>query len=1123
MGWNKLQRWEKIVVIAILVLAVFARFYILGARVMSHDESLHTKFSWQLYDGQGYAANPMMHGPLLFHLNALAYFLLGVNDFASRVVPALAGVALVLTPWLFRRWLKPGGTVAASLMLLLSPAISYYSRYIRHDIYNMLAAVFVLWTVFQYLERRESRWLYGLAAAFALLYTTKETAYIYTAIFFGLLFVPFALQVLTRRWGRPTLFGWFMAALAVLLVLTLLFGFALRGAEMEEKSLDEEGNTRVALPRLPVWGYLVIILAVGVLIAVIGLVYVGVGELALREMPLFDLLMTLGTLTLPLGAALIIYLAGVDMLALYNALMSADITNLFGPDLWIAAVILLIVLLGSTLLGLWWDQRRWPIIAALHYGIFIVFYSTVFTNALGVIMGLVGGLAYWLAQQGVERGGQPDYYYALLMPLYEFLPLLFSAAGGIGAVVYFFGPRAEGAETESVDSSVQRLVRDFMDHLLDVQRFFPLFLLGWTVLSWIGYTLAGEKMPWLVVHIVLPSIFLAAWGLGRIIETLKGRPLKHAAGWVFLIALPLTVVSLVILGGSLDGLRPVESVASEAGPSLARLLAIGRLIGGLMGLGISGGALIWTLGHLRLGQAMRLGICLLAVVLALITTRTMVMLNYINYDLATEFLVYAHSAPDVKVALEQIRDVSWRVTGAPRDVQVAYGEYGSWPFTWYFVNYPNAHFYGSSPDAEKLLESPVVIAGSEQWGEVEPILGDAYMHFDYKFLWWPMQDYFGLTWERIRTVLADPGMRVGLWQIIWNRDYQAYAEAKTALARQTNPDAPETELTLQTWPHRSEFRLYVRKDLAEEVWSYRLGPEGMQQVEPAATEVPDPFAGGESDLAPDATLPLTGALPRGVTVAPDGTLYVADTAQHRIWHLNRENEVLHVWGEQGTGDGQFQEPWDVAVDSSGDVYVADTWNHRIQKFSAEGEFLLSWGSRGEYPVGDPNGHGAFYGPRGIAMGADGQLYVTDTGNKRVQVFNRQGDFLWEFGGAGAGPGRLDEPVGIAISADGGEVFVADTWNLRVQVFAPDGDFIRQWSVPVWDVANPDLKPFVAVDDAGQVYVSDSTQGRVLVFDSGGVFQQSLEGLQFPVGVAVGDGHLYAADAYQSRIVSFPLP
>ena len=70
---------------AIILMTFVTRFYDLGTRVMSHDESLHTYFSWLFYRGQGYQHSPMMHGPLQFHLLALTYFLFGVSDFTARI------------------------------------------------------------------------------------------------------------------------------------------------------------------------------------------------------------------------------------------------------------------------------------------------------------------------------------------------------------------------------------------------------------------------------------------------------------------------------------------------------------------------------------------------------------------------------------------------------------------------------------------------------------------------------------------------------------------------------------------------------------------------------------------------------------------------------------------------------------------------------------------------------------------------------------------------------------------------------------------------------------------------------------------------------------------------------
>lgn len=1144
MHWNKLERWEKIIFIVLCLLALFTRLYMLGDRVMSHDESLHTKYSWNLYAGQGYQHNPMMHGPLLFHVTALAYFLFGVNDFVSRLLPALAGMVLVLSPWLFRRWLGRWGTIMASLMLLLSPSISYYARYIRHDTFNMLMSVLLLWTVFNYLEKQEDRWLYKLGAFFSLLYTTKETSYIYTVIFVILLSLLFVQQAFALRWTRPHLYRVFLGVLILALLLGAAFGASLVGAEMEEQALDEAGNTRAATLTLPLWGKLVAGLALIALLSAIGIGYLGVGETTLRTLPLFDLLMAIGTLTLPLGSAIFIRLAGVDMLKLYNAIINSDMNALMGLDILIIGVVLLFFLGGSALLGLWWDSRRWPIIAAIHYGIFLVLFTTVFTNAWGLLSGMLGALAYWMAQHGVQRGGQPDYYYLLTMSLYEYLPFLFS----IGIIAYatirslirslksllrrLFSLLPGDGGIDTVVKALKSLLKSILDAFLtpptdekvptlEVKAFYPWFLAGWTLLAWLAYTVAGEKMPWLTVHIALPSIFLAAWGLGRVIDSLSQMPLLKKNGWWVLAALPLTVIGWVIFTAALGNLiTQVRAGVSPAGLSLTQLTLLGQTLGGLIGFAASFAALLWATSQAGPQQALRLVVLTLGAFLALLTVRTMTMLNFINYDMATELLVYAHGAPDVKVALQQIDDISWRTTGAEHDVKVAYSEDGSWPFAWYMVDYPNNYFYGTTPDATALLESPVIIAGQPQWDVVETIVGDSYLHFDYKYLWWPIQDYYDMTWERVRSAITDPAMRSALWDIIWDRDYSRFAEATGK------------SITLKEWPYRKEFRLYVRRDLASEVWGYRLGESGgtAQVVTPIVTPIVDPYTSVIKTLPMAATITLPSAMPRGIAAAEDGTLYLADTLNHRIWHVNQQGAVLDSWGEQGSGSGQFQEPWGIAIDDEGNIYIADTWNHRVQKFDAQGEFLLSWGTFGQYALGDPNGQGAFFGPRALAVGPGDHIYVVDTGNKRVQVFDTTGDFLYEFGGSGRNPGQFNEPVGIAINAKG-EVFIADSWNYRVQVLTTLGDPLHQWSIPVWDTTNPEEKPYLALDKQSRVYLSDSGHNRVLAFGTDGTFLWSAgqtedtgTPLQFPVGVAVSsNGRLYVSDAHTGRTVGFILP
>ena len=180
--------WVTVAYTVILVLAIFTRFYNLGARVMSHDESLHTYYSYRLFEAGDFQHSPLMHGPILFHVTALFYFLFGDNDFTARLYPAILGVILVMMPILFRRWLGKWGMLLASVMLLISPLLMYYNRYIREDTPSIVSALFMMFAILMYVSgpehlRRRARWLYLLAAAMIWNLGTKELGFIYVAIF----------------------------------------------------------------------------------------------------------------------------------------------------------------------------------------------------------------------------------------------------------------------------------------------------------------------------------------------------------------------------------------------------------------------------------------------------------------------------------------------------------------------------------------------------------------------------------------------------------------------------------------------------------------------------------------------------------------------------------------------------------------------------------------------------------------------------------------------------------------------------------------------------------------------------------------------------------------------------
>jgi len=266
-------------------------------------------------------------------------------------------------------------------------------------------------------------------------------------------------------------------------------------------------------------------------------------------------------------------------------------------------------------------------------------------------------------------------------------------------------------------------------------------------------------------------------------------------------------------------------------------------------------------------------------------------------------------------------------------------------------------------------------------------------------------------------------------------------------------------------------------------------------------------------------------LPIGVAVDAD-KIYVADTSNHKIQIFYKNGNFYWEFGTYGWGNGQFNRPSGVAVDSGGSIYVADTGNNRVQKFNGACIFLYKF-------FGDPDQK--FYAPAGVAVDAE-RIYVADSGdwnasNNLIQVFDTTYVYLqFKIGGYGSGDGQLYLPYGVAADSTG-KIYVADTYNCRIQVFDSSGNFLFKFGEQGIKDGQFRAPSGVAVGSTGQIYVSDTQNSRIQVFDSNGDFlykfgtSGSGDGqFSIPNGIAVDSiGKIYVVDTGNYRIqVFFPV-
>ncbi len=671
---GRLGIWELIAYGVLLVTAAAMRLWDLGHRAVHHDESLHSFYSWQLSEGQGFKHDPLMHGPLQFELNAAIFFIFGDSDYTSRLLYAVAGTVLVALPFFFRDRLSRLGALFTSILLAFSPALLYFSRFSRNDILMAVWALGLVICMWRYVDEGKNRYIYFAAGLLALAFASKETSYLVTAM------------------------------LGLFLVLWILYRYVPRILEKSDLRIGETKTVSV----------------IGNLVAASLSQWTTLFTSELRRPAVF--LLILITLTLPMWSAAIGIFQDTALLSWSNLTFVTEdgggkVGSSSGGAMLIASVIVMVMMGASVTIGFQCLGIRWLIAAGIFYCIWALSYTTFLTNPGGVESGMWRGLGYWIAQQDVARGNQPWYYYFVITPVYEFLPMALTVA----AALYYWVKRRTDA--------------------------FSLFLLYWCGMTLLLFTIASEKMPWLLVNITLPLIVLGGKFLGDLASDIDWRKVISPEGALVILSVPVLMAAIYALalagtGGDRNGI----AVASVASALIAALVALG----------------IYVARRIGIAQLAKIATIPAVVVLLLLTVRASTTAAYNHGDVPVEMLVYTQTSPDIRSLADEFRRADGydgENNGISIDVDDTSGF--TWPWAWYlrdsgryYASYRNINgetFKDESPTAEAL------IVHSSNQEEVAPSLQGIYTDGQrIRHRWWfPESTYRNLTFDRIVNGLID--------------------------------------------------------------------------------------------------------------------------------------------------------------------------------------------------------------------------------------------------------------------------------------------------------------------------------------------------------------------------------
>jgi sugar lactone lactonase YvrE/predicted membrane-bound mannosyltransferase len=614
---------------------------------------------------------------------------------------------------------------------------------------------------------------------------------------------------------------------------------------------------------------------------------------------------------------------------------------------------------------------------------------------------------------------------------------------------------------------------------------YPPAFIAWFLTSLVLCSLAQGRDPEHAALVALPLVLLGGFGLGYTLERIPWSKFLATSAGLVPLALAGIFVGLISSFTIVARANDVDRQNDGAASTLVQIVFILVLL-------IAPLIYLVSQEFVNAQRTRYVGwsaLIVLAIFLGLFTIRSTTMLAISRADEGVELLAPRTPTSGVEAMVDQTlrlsRDVSINEMNATDNtgsngITIAIDPDARWPFAWYFRNFPNASITTAagwneadlviSTSSEGMAEAGYVVQTRNWLNRVPPSYdsldaGNILSHLFQAGDWYPGIRY--LLFRELPDV-SEPG------QVSFGYTY--------ALSNQLNPN-------------------FGPFDLFDDV-----GPgSGLGQLN------------GPTDVA----------------LSADGeTIFVLDSGNLRVERYQRDGTFIGVW--DGTTDSnaafatQFsQGPGGIFESDTGVTYVADTWNHRVVFLNENGEFASEIGQRGVATdtrnSPDPNvSPGLFYGPRGVTV-YEGEIFVTDTGNERVQVFTTDGTFLRAFGGYGQEPGKLIEPVGITIGPDG-NVYVADSGNGRITIFSRDGQFISNFDVPQWQNQSERVN-YLEFGPDGILYATSPSTSEVLAIGNGQIAvvasDTTREEFERPMGIAIdASGTLLVVDTGRARVVEF---